>query len=202
MTEIHDPSGNRKRGAGLQVVPFLIFICMAGLFGFALMTSDPSKLPSALIGRPVPVTTFAPVEGLLAAGTPAPGFASSDLGKGGVSVVNFWAAWCAPCVQEHPMLVELSKVSGIKVYGVNYKDQPDAARRFLGRFGNPFSAVGADTSGRGAIEWGVYGMPETFVVDGQGKIAYKHVGPITQDSLEKKLIPAIEAAKRSSPEAK
>jgi cytochrome c biogenesis protein CcmG, thiol:disulfide interchange protein DsbE len=191
-----------KRGSSWLLVPFLIFAGLTGLFGFALMTGDPAKLPSALIGRPVPATAFAPIEGLMAGGAPVPGFASGDLGNGGVSVVNFWASWCLPCVEEHPVLTELAKTSGVKVFGVNYKDQPDAARRFLGRFGNPFAVVGSDPAGRNAIEWGVYGMPETFVVNGRGEIAYKHVGPLTAESLAKKVLPAIEAAKLQPPAAK
>ena len=96
-----------------------------------------------------------------------------------MSVVNFWASWCAPCVQEHPLLVALKERTGVQLYGVNYKDQAAAARRFLGRYGNPFAAVGVDANGRAAIEWGVYGMPETFIVNGKGEIVYKHVGPIS-----------------------
>jgi cytochrome c biogenesis protein CcmG/thiol:disulfide interchange protein DsbE len=99
-------------------------------------------------------------------------------------------------VQEHPVLVTLKEKTGVRVFGINYKDQPAAARRFLGRYGNPFFAVGVDSNGRTAIEWGVYGMPETFIVDGEGRIAYKHVGPITAEALEAKIIPAIRAAKR------
>jgi cytochrome c biogenesis protein CcmG, thiol:disulfide interchange protein DsbE len=178
-----------------RLAPVLIFAALSGLFFYALMTGDPSKVPSALIGKPVPKASFAPLEGLVASGQTAPGFSEADLGTGDVSVVNFWASWCAPCVEEHPLLVELQKTTGVKLYGVNYKDQPEAARRFLGRFGNPFTAVGTDNAGRGAIEWGVYGMPETFVVGKDGRIAYKHVGPITQRSLAEKMIPAIEAAK-------
>ena len=110
--------------------------------------------------------------------------------------MNFWASWCVPCVQEHPLLVALKERTGVRLYGVNYKDQAAAARRFLGRYGNPFTAVGVDGDGRAAIEWGVYGMPETFVVDGKGRIVYKHVGPITPETLETKIIPAIRAAEK------
>ena len=119
------------------------------------------------------------LEGLSDGTRPIGGFASADLAAGQVSVVNFWASWCVPCVQEHPLLVALKEQTGVQLYGVNYKDQAAAARRFLGRYGNPFAAVGVDGNGRAAIEWGVYGMPETFVVDGKGRIVYKHVGPIT-----------------------
>lgn len=185
-------SSTRKRGWILA--PFVIFILIAGLFAFGL-TGDPSKLPSALIGRPVPQTDFPALEGLISNGQPAPGFHAADLAKGRVSVVNFWASWCGPCIEEHPLLIALRERTGIDIYGVNYKDQAEAGRRFIGRYGNPFTAVGTDQTGRNAIEWGVYGMPETFVINGEGKIAYKHVGPISAESLEKQLIPAIAAAR-------
>jgi cytochrome c biogenesis protein CcmG/thiol:disulfide interchange protein DsbE len=187
-----------ERGSGWLVTPLLVFLAVALLFGFALMSGDPSKLPSALIGRAVPQTTFAPIDGLLEGGKPVAGFSSADLAQGKVAVVNFWASWCAPCVEEHPLLSELEARTGVAMFGVNYKDQPEAARRFLGRYGNPFSAVGADPNGRNAIEWGVYGMPETFVIDGQGRIAFKHVGPISWESLEGQLLPAVEKAKATA----
>ena len=164
------------------------------LFAFGL-TGDPTKLPSALIRRPIPQTDFPPLEGLLDKGQPVPGFHAKDLAQGKVSVVNFWASWCVPCAEEQPLLVELQKRTGITLWGVNYKDDPVAARRFLGRYGNPFAGVGADPNGRGAIEWGVYGMPETFVLNGKGEIVFKHVGPISAESIATKLMPAIERAK-------
>jgi cytochrome c biogenesis protein CcmG/thiol:disulfide interchange protein DsbE len=174
--------------------PLAIFCVMAGLFAFALRTGDPSRLPSALIGKPVPAIDLPPLEGLTDGTRAIGGLASSDLASGQVSVVNFWASWCVPCVQEHPMLVALKDRTGVQLYGVNYKDQPTAARRFLGRYGNPFTAVGVDGDGRAAIEWGVYGMPETFIIDGKGRIAYKHVGRISAEVLETKIIPAIRTA--------
>jgi cytochrome c biogenesis protein CcmG/thiol:disulfide interchange protein DsbE len=191
-----------RRGFGWVAAPALIFAAVAMLFAFALTSGDPSKLPSALIGKPVPQTEFPALEGLQNAGAPVPGFTSADLGQGKVSVVNFWASWCVPCIEEVPLLIELQQRSGVDLYGINYKDQTTSARRFLGRYGNPFKAMGTDENGRGAIEWGVYGMPETFVVNGQGKIAYKHVGPVTKESLEAKLLPAIEAAKAAPTAAK
>ena len=178
----------------MLVWPLAIFGILAVIFAFALKSGDPSKLPSALIGKPVPNIALAGLDGLSDAGRPVGGFASADLAAGQVSVVNFWASWCVPCVQEHPLLVALKERTSVRLYGVNYKDQAAAARRFLGRYGNPFSAVGVDGDGRAAIEWGVYGMPETFVVDGEGRIAYKHVGPISAETLETKVIPAIRTA--------
>ncbi len=123
-----------------------------------------------------------------------PGFSSAELATGRPSIVNFWASWCVPCAEEQPLLLELQKRTGVTLYGVNYKDDPIAARRFLGRYGNPFTAVGTDDKGRGAIEWGVYGMPETFVLNGRGEIIFKHVGPISPQSIEQKLLPAIARA--------
>jgi cytochrome c biogenesis protein CcmG/thiol:disulfide interchange protein DsbE len=187
-------TAGKKRGPHLLLWPLLVFGALALLFAFALRTGDPSKLPSALIGKRVPDIGFAALAGLNDGTRPVAGFAAAELAAGTVSVVNFWASWCAPCVQEHPLLSALKERTGAPIFGVNYKDQTSAARRFLGRYGNPFAAVGVDADGRGAIEWGVYGMPETFVVNGKGEIVYKHVGPITADSLEKKLLPAIRAA--------
>ena len=183
-----------RRSFGWVAAPLLIFVVIAGMFAFALTSGDPRKLPSALIGRPVPATDFAALEGLVVDGRPVPGFTSADLAKGKVTVVNFWASWCTECIVEHPLLTDLASRTGVEIYGVNYKDQTAAARRYLGRYGNPYAAVGVDT-GRNAIEWGVYGMPETFVIDGTGKIAFKHVGAISAESVEKSLIPAIEKAR-------
>jgi cytochrome c biogenesis protein CcmG, thiol:disulfide interchange protein DsbE len=194
-------SGERakpRRGRGWALAPVLIFIGLVGLFAFALETGDPSKLPSTLIGKPVPATSFPAVEGLTAAGRPVPGFTSADFADGKVNVVNFWASWCVACIEEHPLLQVLRERTGVDIYGVDYKDQATAARRFLGRYGNPFTAVGTDAHGRGAIEWGVYGMPETFVLNGKGEIVFKHVGPVSPQSLEEKLIPAIEKARATA----
>lgn len=187
----------RRRRAGWVVAPLIIFAALATMFFYALQTGDPSRLPSALIGKPVPQFTLAPLEGLTDNGQPVPGFSNADLARGKPSVVNFWASWCVPCVQEHPVLVEMVRRTNVDLYGINYKDQTSAARRFLGHHGNPYKAVGVDTNGRVAIDWGVYGMPETFVVDGKGRIVYKHVGPISIQALESQVIPAIEAARKT-----
>jgi cytochrome c biogenesis protein CcmG/thiol:disulfide interchange protein DsbE len=174
--------------------PLAIFGLLALLFYFALQSGDPSRLPSALIGRPAPATELPSLEGLIDRGRTVPGFSNADLASGQVSVVNFWASWCAPCVQEHPLLVALKERTGVTLYGVNYKDQPATARRFLGRYGNPFTAVGVDASGRAAIDWGVTGMPETFILNGKGEIVFKHIGPISAETLESKIIPTVKAA--------
>lgn len=182
----------------LMAMPLFVFSALALLFAFALRSGDPSRLPSTLIGKAVPPTTFAAIEGLGEPGRAGAGFTSADLAKGKVTVVNFWASWCVPCVQEHPLLTDLRARGNVDLYGVNYKDEPAAARRFLGRYGNPFTAIGADATGRNGIEWGVYGMPETFVVNGRGEIVYKHVGPLSPESLAAKVLPAIEIARRAA----
>lgn len=185
------------RGRGLVAVPLAIFAVLILMLSFALQKGDPSRIPSALIGKPAPGIGLPPLEGMTRdGGQPLPGISRADLIGERVSVVNFWASWCAPCVEEHPLLVRLAERTDVALYGVNYKDQAANARRFLGRYGNPFRGVGVDADGRAAIEWGVYGMPETFVVDGQGLIVYKHVGPLSPESLEAKLIPAIQAASK------
>lgn len=186
-----EPRGMRM----IVVAPLILFVGLAIVFGFSLKSADPSKLPSALIGKPVPAIDFPALADVEVKGKPVPGVTAEDLSGGGVTVVNFWASWCGPCVQEHPLLVELAR-RGVKVVGVNYKDPAPGGRRFLDKYGNPYAAIGTDASGRGAIEWGVYGMPETFVIDGKGRIAHKHVGAITEQSLAETLMPAIEAAGR------
>lgn len=175
----------------LPLWPLAIFAIIAALFAFALRSGDPSRLPSALIGRPAPAVALPPLEGI-----GDKGFSTELLNSGQPAVVNFWASWCQPCVEEHPLLVALRANTGVKLYGINYKDKAEGARRFLSRHGNPFVAIGVDANGRAAIEWGVTGMPETFVINGKGEIVYKHTGPISAESLEKKLIPAIQAASR------
>ena len=173
-------------------LPLLIFVALAALFWFRL-GADPARLPSALIGRQAPQTALPALPGLNANGTPIPGLDPAAL-IGKVSIVNVWASWCVPCHDEAPLLTELGKDKRLQLVGINYKDAADNARRFLGRYGNPFGIVGVDGNGRGSIEWGVYGVPETFVVGRDGKIAYKLVGGINQDNLAKVLKPEIEKA--------
>lgn len=182
----------------LRLLPVAIFFIVAALFLFSLQTGDPSKLPSALLGKPVPPSDFPGIAEVVANGKPVPGFTSADLAKGKVTLVNFWASWCTSCVEEHPLLAELGKSAGIDIYGVAQKDDPAATRRFLGRYGNPFAALGSDASGRQSIDWGVYGMPESFVVNGEGKIVYKKVGPISPESMASEVLPAIAAAKAAA----
>jgi cytochrome c biogenesis protein CcmG, thiol:disulfide interchange protein DsbE len=166
---------------------------LAALFFVRLGAGDASRIPSALIGREAPPTDLPPVAGLERDGRPIPGIAATDF-KSAVTVLNVWASWCVPCHDEAPLLMQLARDSRIRVVGINYKDQPDNARRFLGRYGNPFVASGADANGRAAIEWGVYGVPETFIVGRDGRVAYKMVGPITPENLERVMKPEIEKA--------
>ncbi len=181
----------RRRIAVL--VPLAVFLALALLFLFRLSAGDPSIIPSALIGHPVPRITLPPLAGLERDGTAVPGLDPADF-KGNVSVVNVWASWCVPCHDEAPLLLQLAQDRRVRLVGINYKDDPDNARRFLGRYGDPFAAAGADQNGRAAIEWGVYGVPETFVVGRDGRIAYKLVGPITADNFNSVLLPQIEKA--------
>jgi cytochrome c biogenesis protein CcmG/thiol:disulfide interchange protein DsbE len=171
-----------RRRSFLMLLPLIFFAGLAMLFWFRLGDGDPSKIPSALIGRPAPQTTLPPLDGLASDGRAVPGL-DPAMFKGKVSLVNVWASWCVPCHDEAPLLTEIGRDSRVQVIGINYKDTPENARRFLGRYGNPFGMVGVDANGRAAIEWGVYGVPETFIVGRDGKIAYKLVGPITPDNL-------------------
>ena len=183
----------RQSRRWLVTLPLIGFMAVAGLFLMRLHGGDPSKIPSALIGRPAPQTALPALAGLVDNGVAIPGLDPAAF-KGKVSVVNVWASWCVPCHDEAPLLTELGKDKRLQLVGINYKDSPDNARRFLGRYGNPFSMVGADSNGRGSIEWGVYGVPETFVVGRDGRIAFKLVGPINAENFASTLMPAIEKA--------
>jgi cytochrome c biogenesis protein CcmG, thiol:disulfide interchange protein DsbE len=175
------------------LLPLLAFLALSALFMYRLGAGDPSRIPSALIGQPAPQTNLPPIAGLERDGKPVAGLDSAAF-KGDVTVLNVWASWCVPCHDEAPLLMKLAADPRIRVAGINYKDSADNARRFLGRYGNPFVANGADANGRAAIEWGVYGVPETFVIGRDGRIAYKLIGPITPENLETALKPAIEKA--------
>ena len=178
----------------LVLLPLAFFLGLAALFLVRLLGGgDASRIPSALIGRDAPATDLPPVAGLERDGKPVPGLAASDF-NGAVTVLNVWASWCVPCHDEAPLLVQLARDSRIRLVGINYKDQADNARRFLGRYGNPFAASGADVSGRAAIEWGVYGVPETFIIGRDGKVAYKLVGPVTPENIQQIIKPEIEKA--------
>jgi cytochrome c biogenesis protein CcmG/thiol:disulfide interchange protein DsbE len=184
----------KKRAPWAIYLPLAVFLALAAVFLVRLFAGDPSRLPSALIGKAAPAITLPAVEGLEHQGKPLPGFGPADLASDRVTLVNVFASWCAPCHQEHPLLMELAKDSRLRLIGINQKDRPENARRFLARLGNPYIAVGADGDGRASIEWGVYGVPETFLLDSRGVIRFKHVGPLTAESIRDKLEPAIRAA--------
>jgi cytochrome c biogenesis protein CcmG/thiol:disulfide interchange protein DsbE len=177
----------------IVLVPLIIFAGITALFLIRLTAGDPSLIPSALIGHPVPQTALPPVAGLKRDGDAVPGIDPASF-KGAVSIVNIWASWCVPCHDEAPQLMQLAQDRRLRVVGINYKDDADNARRFLGRYGNPFAAAGVDHNGRAAIEWGVYGVPETFLIGRDARIAYKLVGPITADNFQSVLMPQIEKA--------
>jgi cytochrome c biogenesis protein CcmG/thiol:disulfide interchange protein DsbE len=167
----------------LFLLPALVFVVVG--IGLAVgLTRDPSTLPSALIDKPVPVFELPPI-----AGREGDGFRSADL-EGGVSLVNVFASWCVPCRVEHPLLVALAE-EGVPIYGINYKDPADKANEWLGELGDPYRAIGADSQGRIAIDWGVYGVPETFVVDPQGRIRHRHVGPLQPRDVEDTIKPLL-----------
>jgi len=190
-----DPAASQAttpRRSWWMALPLLAFAALATLFWFRL-GSDPSKIPSALIGRPVPQTALPALPGLTGDGVPIPGLDPAAF-KGRVSVVNVWASWCIPCHEEMPLLTELGRDKRLQIVGINQKDVPDNARRFLGRYGNPFSAVGMDGNGRASIEWGVYGVPETFVIGRDGTITYKMIGGITRQNLDSVLKVEIDKA--------
>jgi cytochrome c biogenesis protein CcmG, thiol:disulfide interchange protein DsbE len=188
-----DSSTKVGRRRILVLVPLVAFLGLAALFMLRLWAGDPSTIPSALIGHPAPQTALPPVVGLMRDGAPVPGLDPAAF-NGQVSMLNVWASWCVPCHEEAPLLMRLAQDKRIRVVGINYKDQADNARRFLGRYGDPFAANGADENGRAAIEWGVYGVPETFLVGRDGRIAYKLVGPLSAQNFESEMKPAIEKA--------
>jgi cytochrome c biogenesis protein CcmG/thiol:disulfide interchange protein DsbE len=198
MTSVSHERSVTGRRRLVVFLPLAVFLALATLFFFRLGAGDVSRIPSALIGHPAPDTNLPPVVGLERDGQPVPGLSTADF-KGSVTLLNVWASWCVPCHDEAPLLVKLASDWRIRVVGINYKDQPDNARRFLGRYGNPFAASGADTNGRAAIEWGVYGVPETFIVGRDGRIAYKLVGPITPENIEGVLKPEIDKALAAGP---
>ena len=182
------PAQRRPR-PWLVLLPLALFAALAALFLAQLMSGrDVSAIPSALIGHPAPATALPPLEGTGLPGIDGTGFA------GKVTVVNVWASWCVPCRDEHPHLMQLAGDPRFTLAGLNYKDKPENARRFLGELGNPFAAIGVDASGRVGIDWGVYGVPETFVVGRDGRIAWKHVGPFDDRSVREELMPQVEKA--------
>jgi cytochrome c biogenesis protein CcmG/thiol:disulfide interchange protein DsbE len=190
------PQDTQTQGrSALRLAPLAVFLLLAGLFLARLYGGDASRLPSALIGRPAPTFKLPAVDGLAG----VPGFGDAELRAGHVSIVNVFASWCGPCHAEHRTLMALGadaglKAKGVKLYGLSYKDEAANAVGFLRDDGNPYAAVGADPLGRAAIDFGVYGVPETFIIKGDGTIAYKFVGPLSPRALAETLIPEIEKA--------
>lgn len=178
----------------LFLLPLLLFLALSGVFLVQLISGkDTSVVPSALIGRSAPQTDLPPLKGMNLPGL------SSEAFSGRVTLVNVWGSWCLPCRQEHPLLMQLATDERVVIAGLNYKDKPENARRFLGDLGNPYDAIGVDQNGRAAIDWGVYGVPETFLVGPDGTIRYKHVGPFTPESIRESLMPEIEKALTERP---
>ncbi len=170
----------------LMILPPVLFAGLAVLFYTGMQRENPNALPSVRIGQPAPAMTLVALGG-------AEKLTAEALSEPGVKLVNYWASWCAPCRAEHPNLMALAE-EGIPIYGINYKDDPDKAQAFLEELGNPYAAMGADESGRTGIDWGLYGVPETFVIDSNGVVTFRFPGPITQRALESQVRPAIEAA--------
>ena len=171
----------------LMILPPVIFTALAGMFYVGMYKQDKEQLPTAFAGREAPAVAVTPL-------ADKPTFDDATLRDGQIKLVNFWASWCAPCRVEHPNLTDLA-AEGIPVYGVNYKDKPEAALKFLSELGDPYTAIGADEAGRMALEWGVYGVPETYLVDGEGKIILRIAGPVIQRNIEDTLRPALDQLK-------
>jgi cytochrome c biogenesis protein CcmG/thiol:disulfide interchange protein DsbE len=171
------------------LLPAAAFVVLVVFLGIGLKL-DPSLVPSPLIDKPAPAFTLPQLK------DPGLSFSHRDL-QGEVSLVNVWATWCGACYQEHPVLVDLAGSKQVPIYGLNLKDQRAAAIKWLETYGNPYTAIAFDKQGRVAIDWGVYGAPETFVVDAKGVIRYKHIGPLTAEVLQKTILPLVSRLRKS-----
>jgi len=194
-TQASDPAPARPRRNLLVLLPLLVVAAMAAVF-LVMLARGKTFLPSALIGKPVPTFALPALPG-------KPGLTDADLKAGKITLVNFFASWCPDCHVEHPYLVELSKdaglaAQGVRLVGVAQKDAPENTRRFLGNGGDPYAAVGMDSAGRASIDFGVYGIPETFLVGPNGTILAKHVGAMTPGVFADKFAPAIARAKAAA----
>jgi cytochrome c biogenesis protein CcmG/thiol:disulfide interchange protein DsbE len=172
----------------LLALPLIALLALVAVFAVSI-DRDPNLVRSVLINKPAPQFTLPPIPGL-----DTPGFDTATL-QGEVTVVNVFASWCIPCRAEHPLLTELREQTGVRLFGINQKDAPENARAFLAELGNPYDRIGADHDGRVSIDWGVYGVPETFIVDAQGIIVFKHVGPLSPTAIRSDLLPALAAAR-------
>jgi cytochrome c biogenesis protein CcmG/thiol:disulfide interchange protein DsbE len=187
-TAVETRDSRKKRF--VYLIPIVLFVVMSIFLGIGL-TLDPREVPSPLVGKPTPEFNLPPVKGRDL------GLATSDL-KHEVSLVNVFASWCVACRQEHPLLMRLSQSGSVNIHGLNYKDEPDDAAQWLDALGDPYTRTGSDLEGQVGIDWGVYGVPETFVVDHKGHIVYKHIGPIAQEDLDNKILPILEGLKKIS----
>jgi cytochrome c biogenesis protein CcmG/thiol:disulfide interchange protein DsbE len=176
------------------MLPIAIFAALAAIFAVGLRSGDRSTIPSVLIDKPAPEFALQPLQGIARDGQQIAGLSTQDLTQGKVTVVNVWASWCVPCRQEHPLLMELARDPSFQLVGINYKDKPENARRFLGTLGNPYEKIGTDDTGSAAVDWGVYGVPESFIVDGKGIIRYKWIGPLNEKGMREELLPQIRSA--------
>lgn len=195
----------RRAGWVWKLAPFVAFAAMGALFATMLLSKDGDALRSALIDQAAPEFD---IPSLRAALNPEAQtqpdlarFDTADLATGDVIILNFWASWCGPCRIEHPALMELSERGVVDVFGVAYRDKPEDSQKFLDELGDPFEEVGSDAEGRVGLSFGLAGVPETFVINGAGEIVYKHVGPIQNDDLAEKILPAIQAARRATPQS-
>ena len=183
----------RLRASWASLAPLAAFLGLVAFFGWTLSSGrDPAALPSVMIDKPAPEFDLPPlIEG-------KPGLARGDLGQGRPVLVNFFASWCAPCREEHGTLAGYAASGGVPLYGVAYEDKPGDSRQFLARLGDPYAKIGIDGQGRTAIDFGVYGVPETYIVDGAGRIRFRYAGPVTPEVLQSQILPrlaALEGAK-------
>lgn len=184
LTATFRRSGEARASLQLRyLIPVSVFITLALLLGWGL-TQNSRNIPSALIGKPVPQFSLPPVQGRTL------GLSSADL-VGDVSLVNVFASWCVACREEHPLFIRLKAEDAVPIHGLNYKDQPENAARWLNTLGDPYTRTGADRDGRVAIDWGVYGVPETFVVTKGGRIAHKHIGALTPKDINEAILPLV-----------
>ncbi len=183
----------RRPWRPIYFAPVAAFAALSVVLAWGL-TRDPSAIPTPLIGKPVPQFSLPPVKGRTL------GLSSADL-VGEPSIVNVFASWCVECWIEHPLIMQMKARAVAPIHGLNYKDHPDDAARWLNTFGDPYTRTGAGLDGRVAIDWGVYGVPETFVIGADGRIAFKHIGPLTAEILERTIIPLIDSLKQSQPQA-
>jgi cytochrome c biogenesis protein CcmG, thiol:disulfide interchange protein DsbE len=195
MTEVDDVAPATKARSGvtrplIYAAPMVVFVGAADLFASRL-GMNPDRIPSALVGEPVPTFSLPPVPGRKL------GLSSGDL-YGEVSLVNVFASWCVACREEHPLLMRLSRENIVPIHGIDYKDEPGDGARWLGAMGDPYTRTGVDRDGRVGIEWGVYGVPETFIVGSDGVIAYKQIGPLTEETLNQTIMPLIERLRRQA----